>query len=321
MGHDARVESGTLMAEKTLDLVGLGVCTLDLLMRVDEFPGEEGVQRTDESTLQGGGPVSTALAAASVLGATTGLIDQLGDDWRGELIQRELIKLGVGMEHAPRLPETTSCIASVWVRRRDGGRSIAFSAGSVPELTAGQLPEGVIESASILHTNGRHWEAMFEAAQRAKAADTRVSFDGGAHRFREAMREFIPLVDIAIVAREWAERFALTDDIADAAAVIQQAGPSLVVITDGLAGSWIFLRGRESFHQPAFPVEDAIDTTGCGDVYHGAFLTGLAQNWELTECARIASAMAALNTKGLGGRGNLATLREIRATILKRQSA
>lgn len=303
------------MAEKTLDLVGLGVCTLDLLMRVDAFPGEEGVQRTDESTLQGGGPVSTALAAASVLGAKTALIDQLGADWRGEQIQRELVELGVNMDHAPQLPETTSCIASVWVRRGDGGRCIAFSVGTVPEITAEQLPVGIVESAKILHTNGRHWDAIFDAARRAQSAQTRVSFDGGAHRFREAMREFIPLVDIAIVARDWAERFALTNDIEDAAAIIQQAGPSLVVITDGLAGSWISPKGDESFHQPAFPVEDVIDTTGCGDVYHGAFLTGLARGWELAECAGIASAMAALNTKGLGGRGNLADLQTIRAWI------
>ncbi|MEM1294519.1 MAG: PfkB family carbohydrate kinase [Verrucomicrobiota bacterium] len=300
---------------KPIDIVGIGVCTLDLLMRVEHFPDGEGVQRTNESTLQGGGPVSTALAAASVLGAKTALIDHLGDDWRGELIQRELAGFGVGMEHAPHIPQTTSCIASVWVRRRDGGRSIAFSAGSVPELTAEQLPDGVVESAKILHTNGRHWDAMFEAAKRAKSAQTLVSFDGGAHRFREVMREFIPLVDIAIVAREWAERFSLTDDVVDAAAIIQQAGPGLVVITDGLAGSWIVPRGRESFHQPAFPIDNVIDTTGCGDVYHGAFLTGLARNWELAECARIASAMAALNTKGLGGRGNLASLADIRAWI------
>ncbi len=301
--------------EKTVDLVGLGVCTLDLLMRVEEFPTGEAVQRTEDCELQGGGPVSTALAAAATLGATTALIDQLGDDWRGDLIQRELTQLGVGMEAAAQLPDSTSCIASVWVRRRDGCRSIAFASGTVSELEAEQLPPRLIESARILHTNGRHWDAMFAAAQRAKAAHTRVSFDGGAHRFREAIREFIPLVDVAIVARDWAARYALTDEIEDAAAVIHQAGPSLVVITDGLAGSWVFPAHAPSFHQRAFPVTDAIDTTGCGDVYHGAFLTGLAQGWDLAECAQIASAMAALNTQGLGGRGNLVALPRIQAWL------
>ncbi len=299
-------------ATKTLDIAGLGVCTLDLLMRVEKLPGGESVQRTEECILQGGGPVPTALAAATKLGAKTALIDQLGDDLRGDQIRRELVELGVDMDAVRQIAGTTSCIASVWVRQSDGARCIAFSPGSVPELGASQLPENIVERAKILHTNGRHEEAMVSAANRAKRAGTLVSFDGGAHRFRESIRDFLPLVDIAIVARDWASRCALTEDVANAAAMIQQAGPSLVVITGGLAGSWVFPPDAESFHQPAFPVPDVVDTTGCGDVYHGAFLRGLAGGWDLPQCAQIASAMAALNAKGLGGRGNLAGLAELR---------
>lgn len=299
--------------DKPIDIVGLGVCTLDLLKRVDEFPGEEMVQQADESALQGGGPVPTALAAATMLGAKTQLIDRLGDDWRGDLIFRELVELTIGTEHVSLAIGASSCIASVWVRKRDAGRCIAFTPGSAPELAAEELPPGAIERAKILHTNGRHHHAMCEAAKRAKAAGTLVSFDGGAGRYRPQLREFLELVDIAIVARDFAEKYAKTDQIPAAAGSIRAAGPKLVGITDGTRGSWIFPDGGEPFHQPAFEIRDAIDTTGCGDVYHGAFLAGLAKNWDLRECAKIASAYAALNTRALGGRGalvDLATVRE-----------
>lgn len=151
---------------------------------------------------------------------------------------------------------------------------------------------------------------MFEAARRARNSGTLVSFDGGAGRFREQLLEFLPLVDIAIVAREFAENLAGTAEIQTAAESIRALGPKLVGITDGLAGSWIFPPDAVDFHQPAFAVEDTIDTTGCGDVYHGAFLTGLAKNWTLEKCAELASAVAALNSRGLGGRGNLVSLAE-----------
>ena len=297
--------------EKPYDIVGLGCCTLDYLVRVDEFPSQESVQRTDESSLQGGGPVSTALAAAARLGAKTTLLDRVGDDWRGNVIVEELNSFGVETKDIQRATDHSSTMASVWVRKNDGNRAIAFSTGSAPELSADELPEAIIPSARILHTNGRHWEALFQAAQIATSAGTLVSFDGGAHRFREPLREFMPLVDIAIVARDFAEQFAETRDLDQAAGIIRKSGPSLVGITCGTEGSWTYPENEAPFHQPAFPVEDVVDTTGCGDVYHGAFLTGLAWDWELKRCAQLASAAAAQNARALGGRGNLSTLEDL----------
>ena len=297
---------------KPIDILGLGVCTLDVLMQVEEFPGDaETVQRTEKSALQGGGPVSTALAAAATLGATTKILDRLGDDWRGDLIHNELMGLGVDVSAIQRQTASTSCLASVWVRRRDGARSIAFAAGSAREFaSANELPEDALQHCHILHTNGRHWDACFSAALVVKSAGGLVSFDGGAHRFDEKQRLFLHQVDIAIVARPWSAQFAETDDLEHAAHAIREVGPRWVVITDGLRGSWIYPPDELPFHQPAYPLPgfEAIDTTGCGDVYHGAFLTGIARGWSPTRCARVASAMAALNTKGLGGRGHLVTL-------------
>jgi len=64
------------------------------------------------------------------------------------------------------------------------------------------------------------------------------------------------------------------------------------------------------YRQPAFPV-DAVDTTGCGDVFHGGYLYGLLQAWPLPQTVRFASACAALKTRALGGRTAIPTLSEI----------
>jgi len=291
------------------DIVGLGVCTIDILIRVPELPSSEGVQRASQTCLQGGGPVATALAAAARLGAKTLMLDRQGDDWRGDLIRNGLEELGVMTDLCERVPGASSALASIWVRERDGARTIAYDPGSLDPLQPADLPTGVIEQARILHTNGRHQPAWFAAARRARDAGVAVSFDGGANRFRPEMREYLPWIDLAIVSLDWAERFSGCPDPIEAGKRIRAAGPSLVAVTDGTRGSWV-AHEDSWFHQPAFRVPDTIDTTGCGDVYHGAFLAGWAWGWSLERCAQIASAAAAINSRAMGGRGCLPSLTE-----------
>ena len=165
-----------------------------------------------------------------------------------------------------------------------------------------------IRGASVLHLNGRHWDACKSAAHVARQQQVQVSFDGGAHRYRPEMDELLPLVDICIVALEFAQRFSHETQPKRAARALLHTGPGLVVITDGIRGSYIFPHGEAGFHQPAFKMPQVVDTTGCGDAYHGAFLFGLNRKMTLQQSAALASAVAALNTRDVGGRTALPDL-------------
>lgn len=290
------------------DVLGLGVSTLDVLSLVVDFPAGEGVQRAAQITVQGGGPVATAVVTAACLGARTAMIDCLGDDWRGELILAEYRQAGVQTDYLRIAPGCASAVASIWVRQADGARAIAYSPGSTPELTPAELPAAVLAQTGILHLNGRHLEAGLHACRLVQQAGGRVSFDGGANRYRPELRALLPLTDICIVALDFARQYTGLADIIGAARALLAEGPALVAVTDGLRGSWVFSRHGEPFHQPAFPVADGVDTTGCGDTYHGAFLFGLSRGLPLTTCARLASKTAAHTCRFLGGRGGLATL-------------
>jgi sugar/nucleoside kinase (ribokinase family) len=300
---------------RKFDVVGLGVSTLDLLLVVDELPGEEGVQRALESVLQGGGPVATAMVALVRLGSHTAMLDKVGDDWRGKLIIDEFKKEGVATEWMRIASGCGSSIASIMVRKGDGARSIVFSPGDAGELGPDELPEDVIVTSRILHLNGRHLAACRKAAQLARAHGVKVSFDGGANRYREDVPDLITLTDICIVARQFAFAFSGAEDVKTAARSLLDAGPEIVVITAGAEGSWIFLRNAEAFHQPAFNVGSPVDTTGAGDAYHGAFLHGIVTGLNLKGCAVLAAAVAALNTRKLGGRSALPTMAEAGALL------
>ena len=293
---------------KVYDVVGLGVSTVDLFMVVDEFPGRELVQRAHRSSLQGGGPVATAMVALSRLGCRTAMVDKLGDDWRGKLILEEFQREGVSTDYLALAKGHTSSIASVLVRKADAARTIVFSPGDVAELSPSELPETAVPAARILHLNGRHPEACLAAARQARQHGVLVSFDGGAHRYQDQFRELIALTDIAIVARDFAYSFSGAEQLEHSASLLLDSGPKIVVITAGAEGSWVFDRRGDCLHQPAFLLERTVDTTGAGDAYHGGFLCGILKGYSLGECARFAGAVAALNTRELGGRSALPSL-------------
>jgi ribokinase len=82
-----------------------------------------------------------------------------------------------------------------------------------------------------------------------------------------------------------------------------------VVVTSGKHGSWTASDG-DTFATPAFDVP-VVDTTGAGDVFHGGFLYGLLQDWDLPTVARFAAATAALKCRKLGGRAGIPSLSEV----------
>lgn len=306
------------------DVVGLGVATIDLLLVVDELPGGEQVQKAHATAIAGGGPVATALVALARLGAKTAILDRLGDDIFGRMILEEFRAEGVDTAGVVVEQGATSSKAAILVRKDDGARAITYSPGDCGELHPENVSGEMIRAAKILHLNGRHWQASLHAARIAKEAGVLVSFDGGSHRYRPEHRELMPLVDICIVAGQYAASFAdITDaascagasETAAAAEALLEAGPKVVAITRGTAGSLIYSREGEPFNQPAYRAVPLVDTTGAGDAYHGAFLFGLARGLSLRQSAQYASAVGALSTRGLGGRSALPTLAEVEAFL------
>ena len=93
-----------------------------------------------------------------------------------------------------------------------------------------------------------------------------------------------------------------SDDLSIQSRALRHSDTQILIITDGAAGSHVWNAGGDSFHQPAFTASPLIDTTGCGDVYHGAFLHHWLETRDLRAASAFASELAAKNAEGLGGR-------------------
>jgi sulfofructose kinase len=291
-------------------IVGMGLANLDLLGTVPVFPEKNSKNRVTDLSIQGGGPAATAIAAAAALGERTAFIGVVGDDDFGRAIARGLADLGVDLTGLVTVPGARSPLSFVVVDRSDASRTVFHAPPTSPPLTADQIEWSVLEDASVLIIDGRQPAAQLAAATRARARSTRVLLD--AERLDGDTRALLAASDVCIASAGLGAELASSPEAALEA--LAALGPRTAVVTLGEAGSIGRADEGPIIHQRAFPV-DAIDTTGCGDVYHGAFAVGLARGADLAGCMAIAAAAAALKCRALGGRAGLASSAELEAFL------
>jgi sugar/nucleoside kinase (ribokinase family) len=290
------------MAAASFDVIGIGAATLDALSIVPEFRADEHVTRALSNVEDGGGPVATALCVLAHAGHSCTLFDRCGDDPAGQIIRMGLQGHGVDISNLRIVPGARSATASILVRQGDGARQIIYAPSNAGEPAAADMDVQIFKDARLLHINGRHETAARQAVALAQQHGVTISFDGGAGRWRESLRDLVEASHLRIVSRNFAERCTGKGDLREMAAALLRPPAALLVITEGAAGSHIWTANGESFHQPAHPARPVIDTTGCGDVFHGAFLDGWLRGWQAEECAAHAARLAARNAEGLGGR-------------------
>jgi ribokinase len=126
------------------------------------------------------------------------------------------------------------------------------------------------------------------------------------------MDELLSLTDVLIASERFAAEMG-SGALAESLKRLHAKGPKTVVITIGEEGS-VGMENDETYIVPATAVQ-AADTTGAGDVYHGAFIYGMLKDWGLRERMRFANVAAALKCRSLGGRAGIPTLEEVHEAL------
>lgn len=294
------------VGKTTFDVVGLGMVTLDILTSVPRLPQSNEVFGAQRIDMQGGGPVATALVALSRLGARTAYVGSIAPDLWGEIALKEFDRFGVDTHWVVQRDSGTSVVSVILVEPKKGARAILYEKGRLPQLTETEVPAELIQSARVLHLDGFHLPAALRAAEIARQAGVAVSLDGGAGQSWSRTRELLSLVDILVVARQFAQYITGYDDPEEAGPALQTYGASQVAITDGENGCWYWDANQHLF-QPAFRVQ-VQDTTGAGDTFHGAYLYAWLQGWPPKCILEFASAVAALKCTQVGGRLGIPSL-------------
>jgi len=295
------------LTENPPNVVGFGQCSWDLLGQVPSYPPVDEKVECTALVEEGGGPVATALVTLARLGVATCFFGSVGADRYGRQILAGLNAEGIDARRVRVDPEGTSQVAFIAVEAATGRRTIFWKRGDRRPFSFSKRDLETISRARVLHLDGLELEASLEAARWARRSGVCTVLDGGT--LRPGMERLLPWIDHLVVSRRFAGE-AAGGDSSLALQELLKSGAQAVTVTCGEAGSRTLSAAGEEFYQPAFSVT-AVDTTGCGDVFHGGYIFGLLQGWPLPRTVRFAAACAALKTRALGGRSAIPRLEEV----------
>jgi sulfofructose kinase len=259
--------------------------------------------------VESGGQVASALTTCQALGLRTKYIGSLGDDERGRIQLDSLRSTGIDLEHVQIREGCASQSAYIVVDEETGERTIFWRRDDCLRIDPEQIHEDQITCARLLHIDGHDTPAVERAARIAKGAGIPVTVD--VDTIYAGFDRVLPLVDYLVASSEFPGRWTGEQDPFRALEAIQaEHKMKVAAMTLGSHGALALHKGR--FHySPGFVVA-CTDTTGAGDVFHGAFAYGLLAGYGLDENLEFANAMAALNCRALGARGGIATEPEAR---------
>jgi sugar/nucleoside kinase (ribokinase family) len=282
--------------------VGIGHPTADLLINIDKLPQRDGDAQLLGISYQYGGKVPTAMAALGRLGVPCGCIGVVGSDDEGRAVCADLQRNGVDASHMVVLREPGTSL-NVSLSEAHGGRNIIKRARGLRGVEPADLDRDYITQARVLHLS-RAGEAEILAAGWMHEAGGLVAFD--ADGYTPEIEAMLGQIDAFIASEFYYTKRYGDADLEACCREIATRGPAIVVITLGSRGC-VGLSGGRFFRLPVVPV-DAVDTTGAGDTFHGAFLYGLLLGWDAEACAAFASAVSAHKCSAIGGRAALPTL-------------
>ncbi len=297
--------------EKPFDVVGVGINVVDYLFRIPCFPAPDTKSDALAVTRQGGGLTATAMVACARLGLRTRYIGKFGSDEIGRLAREMLAPEGLDMEGSIQAVDAPHRLCVVLVEEGTGHRTIVRHRDRRVWLQPEELSREAVCGGRVLHLDGYEGDAALQAARWARQAGIPVSVD--AEDSTERREELFGLTDILIVGQRFGRELTSAADLAGMLDGLAALGPSCVGVTMGEAGSVLRHRGK-TVQAAGFPVE-VVDTTGAGDVFHGAFLYGLLQGWEAQDILRFANAVSALKCTRLGGRAGIPRLSEVQAFL------
>lgn len=305
------------MKEYDFDCLGFGICALDYLSILDPYPGLDEKVDVVASSVQGGGPVPTAMATMAKLGAEIAFVGKIGDDYEGMIICRELEKFGVNTDYLILGQGVRSLKAFIWVDKNSGKRTVALDKTRMKPVKLKEISFLKDVSFRYLHLDGRDIDASIFLAKKVKKDGSEVILDLGS--LRENIEELFPLVDYLVVSKKFAHDYTQLEDLSQACSELKKIGFKCVVITLSEKGC-LWTNSLKVNYFPGFEIE-VVDTTGAGDVFHGAFIFGLLKKWKMEKIIEFASACAALKCRKLGGREGIPSLKEVQGFLKKRDTS
>ncbi|MBZ5561199.1 MAG: ribokinase [Acidobacteriia bacterium] len=290
------------MRSAKADVVGLGLNATDTVIIVRELPALGGKERVVSLSRHAGGQVATALVTCQRLGLRARYIGKVGDDDAGRFQLASLRREGVDLRHTRVARHTPTQFGYILVDQRTGERTVFWDRDRGLTVSPKELNEQAIVTARALHVDGCDVEACLQAARWARRA--RIPVVADLDTVYKKVEKLFPYIDYLLASANFLP--AVTGQ-ADPFRVLEYMSREYKIAVPGMTlgrdGALVYSDGR-FIYSPGFVVE-TVDTTGAGDVFHGAFIYGLLAGWNLDRTLDFSNALAGLNCTALGARGGI----------------
>jgi sugar/nucleoside kinase (ribokinase family) len=296
-----------VQSAEQVDIVGIGLNATDTIITLPYFPAFDSKVQFIGAERSAGGQVASAMVACQRWGLRTRYVGMVGDDEAAALQRRSLAEAGIEA-HLLCVPGCLSQDAFILVDQRTGERTILWRRDPRLTMRPEMLREEWIRGSRLLHIDGHDTAAAASAARMARGMDIPVTLD--VDNLYPGIEDVLVNADHVIASREFPERMTGMANLRASLPEIQRRyGCRVVGATVGAQGvvAW---DGERMHACPGFQVR-AVDTTGAGDIFHGAYIYALLQGWPLPRILEFSCAAAALNCTMLGARGGIRPVEEI----------
>jgi sugar/nucleoside kinase (ribokinase family) len=283
----------------------IGQTYIDITFLTDRLPTGDEKHVASEYAVSFGGNAVTAAFCCAKLSIVPDLLTSVAEDWLGRMF---LDMAATGIPIHPRKVNTSSLS---FIMPRDGKRAIVRCRD---DDYLGSFPILDLTDCRALHVDGHQSDAAIHYARTCRVSGTLTSLDGGG--LRSNTHDLLAFIDVAIVAERLCEQMALTPF--EMLAYLKSRGCRVGGVTLGERGLLWYGETGAIRSLGALPVAPhrVVDTSGAGDVFHGAYVFSYLarpdQSWE--EHFRFARAAAAYKIQHLGNEAGLPTLVDIEAT-------
>lgn len=280
----------------------LGNATWDRIFTVESIPSAAMKYFSSSYREVGGGVAATAAVAAAKLGAHVEFIGRIGQDNTGELVKSDLNNWGVETNHLKAFAGNVTSTAVVHVDSA-GERQITVHRDPDLPRETDWINSEMLEGVDCVLCDCTWSEGAEKLLLLARAANIPSVIDadlGG-----EEQSRLIALCDHVAFSYPAIQALTNQTEFESALRAAQQYTEGTVYVTHGANGCY-WLEDNELKHISGYRV-DVVDTTGAGDVFHGALALAIAQGNRGETAVDFANAVAALKCTAYGGRAGIPT--------------
>jgi sulfofructose kinase len=245
-----------------MDCLFIGQTYIDVTLLADTFPTGDDKMVADDYAVSFGGNAVTAAFACARLGVAPDLLASVADDWLGRMFLDMASRYNVSI-HARKVRR--SSLSFVLPK---GGRRAIVRARDDDFLHP--FPSLNLRGCRALHLDGHLPDAAIYFARECREMGALTSLDGGG--LRENTHDLLAFIDVAIVAERLCQQMRLTST--EMLSYLRSRGCRIGGVTNGERGLLWYEDAGDTQHLPslAVPPERVIDTSGAGDVFHGAYI-------------------------------------------------